>query len=159
MSRFHVILKSSFIAAILITCGCESDATHTPASEECTDACTIDSKRCSDTGVEVCAKLDDGCTNWKLDSKCETGTHCDENSLNCEEDASEPSECPVSCEEDSKRCSTDGIEICKKVDDNCFDWQLETPCEGDTHCDSDNLECIEDGESDPTMHGKCKTVR
>ncbi|MBO4351266.1 MAG: metallophosphoesterase, partial [Proteobacteria bacterium] len=158
MQNYHSLIKASLLAAVLIACGCESNAgSNSPDEEctgacdaECTDACTIDSKRCSNDGVEVCAKLEDGCTNWKLDSKCETGTHCNEDSFTCEDDEV-TQECEESCKEGDRRCGFHGIEMCQKVDDKCFGWEIETLCEGDTICAPDKFECIAEEETDPPI--------
>ncbi|MBQ9815862.1 MAG: metallophosphoesterase, partial [Proteobacteria bacterium] len=146
MSRIHSFIKASILFAVLISCGCESDSSVSPlpSENECTDSCQPDSKRCGTDGVEICVKSDEGCPDWQLDSICKSGTHCNEDSLKCEADEEPPKECEVSCEEGSKRCGVDGIEICKKADDECFDWQLDKACEGDTHCNSDKFECVEE---------------
>ncbi len=148
MSKFHTLIKASCIAAVLISCGCESDAIHEPKPEECSNACTLDSKRCTSEGVEVCQKQENGCTDWKLNAKCESGTHCDKASFECI-DNEQPVECEETCEANTRRCAPDGVEICKMINDKCFGWITETLCEGDTHCNSETFECAEEDDPEP----------
>lgn len=107
-------------------------------TEDCEEepVCEIGTKQCNDDSVAVCAKLDNGCIDWKIEEVCDEGTFCDADSFTCKEG------CVNACEQGKKRCTEDNeIEECLMGENGCTQWGGTKDC-GDLTCDSDKLECV-----------------
>ncbi|PKN45296.1 MAG: hypothetical protein CVU59_09465, partial [Deltaproteobacteria bacterium HGW-Deltaproteobacteria-17] len=107
---------------------CVLDQETPTCAGACTDACTADDARCSDTSdaIETCVTGGGGCTVWER-TPCEAGTPL------CMEDGGAPACTMVLCEDactpDQTRCNGtgDGVETCV-AGFPCNAWQ-NAPCD------------------------------
>ncbi|MBU1220621.1 hypothetical protein KKF34_00880 [Myxococcota bacterium] len=104
-------------------------------SENCTDQCEVDDKKCTTDLAElhVCQRISvngtDYCNIWQTEDVCTTGTQCNPQSLECEEI------CLQECSNGESSCTEDGSNrlICTEITQGCFEW-TESPCPTGTQC-------------------------
>ncbi len=131
---------------------CEKDGTC-PETPDCSDACTVGEKKCSNSSeIAECKKPKNGCPEWVTKTICESGTHCDEETLECEEG------CGETCSEEGEtKCSEDGLFKCKTDENGCAVWKKSGSCPTGTYCNYDTGKCVEDcpDACDPEAPKKC----
>ncbi|MBQ9816603.1 MAG: metallophosphoesterase [Proteobacteria bacterium] len=144
--------KKIFIFVALLACGCvgcESDATKTitpdpgvtgePNNVDCSDACTIGDRKCaSGSEIAVCEKTGNACPEWVTDENCGSGTHCDEETLECAEGCAD-----ICSGSDETRCSEDGLFTCKTDEFGCAVWEKKGSCPDGTYCNLGTGKCVE----------------
>jgi hypothetical protein len=122
---------------------CDPDSLECVDDDEidlCPNACDPDkeSKKCDGEDLYECQESGaiDGCYTWTHVMTCDNGQHCDETSFECVDG------CTEICEDNqSVRCSGDGLEECKPDENGCASWSVVDACEGGS-CDPDTLKCV-----------------
>lgn len=136
--------------------GCENDAgdviSGMPEPPDCSESCTVGEKQCIGADVAVCKETKHGCPEWNVGTACKSGTHCDEDTLECEEGCAET--CPGP---DAAKCSDDGLFKCSSDETGCAVWEKSGKCPNGTYCNIDTGECVpECAEAcDPAAPAKC----
>ncbi|MBQ9817786.1 MAG: metallophosphoesterase [Proteobacteria bacterium] len=133
---------------------CDSDMLECIGAEDlCLNACdpTKDQKKCDGEDIYVCQKNEDAevdCNAWVHETTCESGKHCDETTFTCIDGCTE-----ICVENQSTRCSAEGLEQCKPDDKGCASWSVVDACEGGT-CDSATLKCVKSCDNECTADEK-----
>jgi hypothetical protein len=117
----------------------------TPPAPTCTSGCNIGDKRCSETAVESCMRMADGCGGWAISMPCASPRICSTST------GAPSCVCQDECTDGARRCSAAGVETCGKVN-GCLRWGKPKAFEcmtGGRRCDSngDAQECSSDGAS------------
>ncbi len=121
---------------------CDSETLECAGAEElCPNACdpAKDKKKCEREDIYVCQKIENAevdCNAWVHEATCDSGKHCDETTFTCIDGCTE-----ICVENQSTRCSAEGLEQCKPDDKGCASWSVADPCTGGT-CDSKTLKCV-----------------
>lgn len=141
--------------------GCWTWSAATPCAEGsckddvecavCSDACALDTTKCSDGKLQTCGEGADGCSSWLAPEPCATDQCADESTC---------FECDDQCAMGQARCTDGQLSRCEQDAMGCFNWGAGLACdtgacttatactECDDECSVGDATCTDGGSSE-----------
>ena len=98
---------------------------HCQSIQACTSLCSIGTKQCFGSGVQVCGDFNgDGCSEWSLPAECGFGKAC-----SAGECFAHPITCNNLCTLGTHQCTGNALQFCGDYNgDGCSEWSLPAEC-------------------------------
>ena len=118
---------SAWLLTLLFLTAVSCDVPGTDAPQvDVPCSCTVGTKRCTGSQIQVCEATTASCPTWGPASACPSGS--------CSGDSCTGSTCSDGCSGGLSRCATDtDSEICRIGPSGCLEW-VKQACSGNTYC-------------------------